>query len=356
MPLYNPTGSSGTPTSLSNAGGSISIDSAGAIQIEAAADQNIDLAGGTLAINATATTVGIGIENPTATFQVEDKIAFGVGGENIIEDGGASTLLYTAPSGHLFHLGDPDRLAVSIGDTTTSIYTSTFTYGGGFATSTISASGVVSITNTTATNGAGVGALTVAGGTYVAGNVYCAAVRTATERIFLGINNYNIRIASSSAYAWNSTTVNTSGSEDTFLSRYGAGSVQVGTTSSNASGTLRALNVIVGDTFTTSSNGATVTIYGTTNSGGFFTTSNTTSAAISSSSAIILGPAFGWKWCFTSKAFESLTPIMPQRMTKTARDAIVGPVAGMIIYQTDNTPGLRVYNGTNWIKYSESTD
>lgn len=44
------------------------------------------------------------------------------------------------------------------------------------------------------------------------------------------------------------------------------------------------------------------------------------------------------------------------RMTKTQRDAISTPVAGLAIYQTDNTPGLRVYNGTNWIKYTESTD
>lgn len=44
------------------------------------------------------------------------------------------------------------------------------------------------------------------------------------------------------------------------------------------------------------------------------------------------------------------------RMTKTQRDAIASPVAGLAIYQTDNTPGLRVYNGTNWMKYTETTD
>jgi hypothetical protein len=44
------------------------------------------------------------------------------------------------------------------------------------------------------------------------------------------------------------------------------------------------------------------------------------------------------------------------RMTKTQRDAIVSPVAGMAIYQTDNTPGLRVYNGTNWMKFTETAD
>lgn len=44
------------------------------------------------------------------------------------------------------------------------------------------------------------------------------------------------------------------------------------------------------------------------------------------------------------------------RMTKAQRDAIASPVAGLAIYQTDNTPGLRVYNGTNWMKYTETAD
>jgi len=47
--------------------------------------------------------------------------------------------------------------------------------------------------------------------------------------------------------------------------------------------------------------------------------------------------------------------ILP-RMTKAQRDAIVSPPAGTIIYQTDNTPGIRVYNGTNWMRFTETTD
>jgi len=43
-------------------------------------------------------------------------------------------------------------------------------------------------------------------------------------------------------------------------------------------------------------------------------------------------------------------------MTKAQRDLLPSKFKGMAIFQTDNTPGLRVYNGTNWIKYSESTD
>jgi hypothetical protein len=44
------------------------------------------------------------------------------------------------------------------------------------------------------------------------------------------------------------------------------------------------------------------------------------------------------------------------RMTKTQRDAITSPPAGLMVYQTDNTPGLRVYNGTNWMRYTETAD
>ena len=44
------------------------------------------------------------------------------------------------------------------------------------------------------------------------------------------------------------------------------------------------------------------------------------------------------------------------RMTKTQRNAIVGAVAGTIIYQTDNSMGLRCFNGSNWVKYAEILD
>jgi hypothetical protein len=44
------------------------------------------------------------------------------------------------------------------------------------------------------------------------------------------------------------------------------------------------------------------------------------------------------------------------RMTKAERDLISTPIAGLAVYQTDNTPGLRVYNGTSWMKYTETTD
>jgi hypothetical protein len=46
-------------------------------------------------------------------------------------------------------------------------------------------------------------------------------------------------------------------------------------------------------------------------------------------------------------------------MTKAQRNAINGGVSipvGTVIYQTDNTPGLRVYNGSNWMRFTETAD
>jgi hypothetical protein len=48
--------------------------------------------------------------------------------------------------------------------------------------------------------------------------------------------------------------------------------------------------------------------------------------------------------------------VLLPRMTKAQRDAIASPIAGLMIYQTDNTPGLRVHNGTNWMRYTETAD
>lgn len=63
-------------------------------------------------------------------------------------------------------------------------------------------------------------------------------------------------------------------------------------------------------------------------------------------------PAASAKLELTSTTQGFLLP----RMTKTQRDAISSPAIGLMIFQTDNTPGLRTYNGSNWMKYTESTD
>lgn len=43
-------------------------------------------------------------------------------------------------------------------------------------------------------------------------------------------------------------------------------------------------------------------------------------------------------------------------MTKAERNLLVSPSIGLMIFQTDNTPGLRVYNGTNWMRFTETID
>lgn len=44
------------------------------------------------------------------------------------------------------------------------------------------------------------------------------------------------------------------------------------------------------------------------------------------------------------------------KMTRAQRNAIVLPIIGLMIFQSDFTPGLRVYNGTNWMRFSEIID
>lgn len=49
-------------------------------------------------------------------------------------------------------------------------------------------------------------------------------------------------------------------------------------------------------------------------------------------------------------------PLVAPQMTKAQRNALVSPILGYVIFQTDNTPGLRTFNGTNWVRYTETVD
>lgn len=44
------------------------------------------------------------------------------------------------------------------------------------------------------------------------------------------------------------------------------------------------------------------------------------------------------------------------RLTMDQRDAIASPVAGLMVFQTDNTPGFYYYNGTSWVAFSSDND
>jgi hypothetical protein len=47
--------------------------------------------------------------------------------------------------------------------------------------------------------------------------------------------------------------------------------------------------------------------------------------------------------------------ILPN-MTKAARNSLAGVTVGSIVYQTDNNPGLRYFDGTNWNKFIPFND
>src|SRR5258707_13869528 len=44
--------------------------------------------------------------------------------------------------------------------------------------------------------------------------------------------------------------------------------------------------------------------------------------------------------------------ILIPRMTLTQRNAIVSPVTGLMIYQTNSTPGFYYYSGSAWVPVS----
>ncbi|WP_452603236.1 hypothetical protein [Pontimicrobium sp. MEBiC06410] len=43
------------------------------------------------------------------------------------------------------------------------------------------------------------------------------------------------------------------------------------------------------------------------------------------------------------------------RMDMSERNAIVSPATGLLIFQTDNTPGFYYYNGTAWVTFGATT-
>ena len=150
----------------------------------------------------------------------------------------------------------------------------------------------------------------------------------------------------------------------------GTVSVSAGGTTVTGTNTQFTNNFKVGDniSFTTSSGAETKAITAIASN-----TSMTTDAFTGSASSVAYSTAGGKKFqvydngnvliggtAQNSCAILSITSttqgVLLPRMTKTQRDAIASPVAGTAVYQTDNTPGLRVYNGTNWMRFTETAD
>jgi hypothetical protein len=54
--------------------------------------------------------------------------------------------------------------------------------------------------------------------------------------------------------------------------------------------------------------------------------------------------------------FLNTNAIRLPNLSKAQRDAISSPQPGTAVYQTDNTPGLRIWNGSNWMAFTETAD
>jgi hypothetical protein len=48
------------------------------------------------------------------------------------------------------------------------------------------------------------------------------------------------------------------------------------------------------------------------------------------------------------EVFSTERGFLPPRLTTAQRDLIATPATGLLIFQTDNTPGYYFYNGTVW--------
>jgi len=80
------------------------------------------------------------------------------------------------------------------------------------------------------------------------------------------------------------------------------------------------------------------------------TIASLTTGAITNSGKLIVGASSAASASAVLEASSTTKGFLPPRMTKAQRDAIVSPIAGLMIFCTDNFDGeVEVYNGRMWV-------
>ena len=91
----------------------------------------------------------------------------------------------------------------------------------------------------------------------------------------------------------------------------------------------------------------------------------TDNLAIGRAGASSINTLSGTRWVVNGSSVDASAALainatdkgfLPPRMTKAQRDAISSPSNGVMIYQSDNTPGIRVRENGAWVKYTATAD
>jgi hypothetical protein len=73
--------------------------------------------------------------------------------------------------------------------------------------------------------------------------------------------------------------------------------------------------------------------------------------------SLVIGPGGQFEWDdIRAAARDENEEFLPPRMTKAKRNEIAFPADGLVIYQIDNTPGIRIRENGAWVRYAATTD
>ena len=87
------------------------------------------------------------------------------------------------------------------------------------------------------------------------------------------------------------------------------------------------------------------------------TIASLTTGAITNSGKVIVGASSAASASAVLEASSTTQGFLPPRMTKAQRNAIVSPIAGLMIFCTDNFGGeVEVFNGSLWVNMNGITD